>query len=233
MADFARRFPQNPLLTPEQVPPSQAGVKVECLLNPGVFRFQGKTCLLIRTAERPEPQVGQVRISIVDQGKPKIVTWNADDPLLDTHDPREFKYDGEGYLSTLSHLRLFVSDDGVTFTPALEGDLWGSGLLEAFGIEDCRVTTFEDGRYFLTYTAVSSWGYGVGLRETADWRSPSPMTSFIGGNIVRWLNLDPACGTAHASGRAPLPFSRTGAGWKFTTGPMKIRAIAWVLFCWT
>jgi predicted GH43/DUF377 family glycosyl hydrolase len=171
MADFARRFPQNPLLTPEQVPPSQAGVKVECLLNPGVFRFQGKTCLLIRTAERPEPQVGQVRISIVDQGKPKIVTWNADDPLLDTHDPREFKYDGEGYLSTLSHLRLFVSDDGVTFTPALEGDLWGSGLLEAFGIEDCRVTTFEDGRYFLTYTAVSSWGYGVGLRETADWRT--------------------------------------------------------------
>jgi predicted GH43/DUF377 family glycosyl hydrolase len=171
MADFAHRFPQNPLLRPELVKPSHAGLKVECLLNPGVFRFQRKTCLLIRTAERPEPQAGQVQIPIMDKGELKIVTWNAGDPLLDTRDPREFKYDGEGYLSTLSHLRFFVSDDGITFVPASQGNLWGTGILESFGIEDCRVTTFEDGRYLLTYTAVSSWGYGVGLRETADWRT--------------------------------------------------------------
>jgi predicted GH43/DUF377 family glycosyl hydrolase len=171
MADLARRFSHNPLLTPELVKPSQAGLKVECLLNPGVFRFEGKTYLLIRTAERPEPQAGQVRIPIMDKGELKIVAWNADDPLLDTHDPREFKYGGEGYLSTLSHLRLFVSDDGITFLPAPQGYLWGAGILEAFGIEDCRVTAFDDGRYFLTYTAVSSWGYGVGLRETSDWRT--------------------------------------------------------------
>jgi predicted GH43/DUF377 family glycosyl hydrolase len=33
------------------------------------------------------------------------------------------------------------------------------------------VTTFEEGRFFLTYTAVTSWGYGAGLRETSDWKT--------------------------------------------------------------
>jgi predicted GH43/DUF377 family glycosyl hydrolase len=170
MPDLARRFPQNPLLTPNQVAPSHPGLKVECLLNPGVFQYEGKICLLVRTAERPQIQAGQVQVPVMEKGRIKIMTWSADDPLLNTSDPREYKYDGEGYLSTLSHLRLFVSEDGIRFTPAPQGDLWGNGVLETFGIEDCRVTTFEDGRYFLTYTAVSSWGYGVGLRETTDWR---------------------------------------------------------------
>ena len=170
MTDLARRFSQNPLLSPNQVAPSGPGLKVECLLNPGVFAYEGKTYLLIRTAERPEARAGLVQVPIMEDGTLKILTWNADDPLLSTSDPREYRYAGEGYLSTLSHLRLFVSDDGIAFVPAPQGNLWGKGILESFGIEDCRVTTFEDGRFFLTYTAVSSWGYGVGLRETSDWR---------------------------------------------------------------
>jgi predicted GH43/DUF377 family glycosyl hydrolase len=171
MADLARRFSQNPLLSPNQVAPSDPGLKVECLLNPGVFRHEGKIYLLIRTAERPEVQPGRVQVPVMENDKMKIASFRSDDPLLNANDPRVFTYDGVGYLTTLSHLRLFVSDDGVHFTPAPQGDLWGRGLLEAFGIEDCRVTTFEDGRYFLTYTAVSSWGYGVGMRETRDWRA--------------------------------------------------------------
>ena len=107
----------------------------------------------------------------MEEGKLKILDWDAGDPALNISDPREYKYKGEGYLSTLSHLRLFVSDDGIGFAPAEQAPLWGQGILETFGIEDCRVTTFEDGRFFLTYTAVSSWGYGVGLRETSDWKN--------------------------------------------------------------
>ncbi len=171
MPDLAQRFPQNPLLTPGEVAPSQPGLKVECLLNPGVFQHEGKINLLVRTAERPQPQPGYVEVPIMEGGIMKIVTWRADDPLLDTRDPREYRHNGEGYLSTLSHLRRFASDDGIRFEPVPLGDLWGHGPLETFGIEDCRVTTFEDGRYFLTYTAVSAWGYGVGLRETTDWRT--------------------------------------------------------------
>jgi len=171
MADLAQRFSGNPLLIPAQVSPSQPGLKVECLLNPGAFRHEGRTWLLVRVAERPEPQPGRVRVPVMEEGALKILDWSADDPSLNTSDPREYKYQGEGYLSTLSHLRLFTSDDGVAFAPAPQAPLWGEGILETFGIEDCRVTTFEDGRFFLTYTAVSSWGYGVGLRETADWRT--------------------------------------------------------------
>jgi len=171
MADLARRFSGNPLLTPSQVGGSLPGLRVECLLNPGVFSLRGRTYLLVRVAERPEARPGRVRVPVMEGGELKILDWDAMDPGLNISDPREYKYQGEGYLSTLSHLRLFVSDDGATFTPVEAGSLWGDGLLESFGIEDCRVTTFADGRFFLTYTAVSSWGYGVGLRETSDWQA--------------------------------------------------------------
>jgi len=171
MADIAQRFSQNPILVPAQVGPSRPGSKIECLLNPGVFRWEGRTHLLVRVAERPEPQPGRVRVPIMEEGKLKILDWASDDPALNTSDPRGYDYKGEGYLSTLSHLRLFASDDGIAFSPAEQPPLCGEGILETFGIEDCRVTTFEDGRFFLTYTAVSSWGYGVGLRETSDWQT--------------------------------------------------------------
>jgi predicted GH43/DUF377 family glycosyl hydrolase len=171
MADLAQRFAQNPLLSPAQLNPSQPGLKIECLLNPGVFDYEGLTYLLVRVAERPEPQPGRVRVPIMEDGKLKILDWDATDPSLNISDPREYKYQGEGYLSTLSHLRLFASDDGITFSPASIAPLWGEGILETFGIEDARVTTFEDGRFLITYTAVSSWGYGVGLRETSDWKN--------------------------------------------------------------
>ncbi len=171
MADLAQRFPQNPILVPASVAPVQPGTKVECLLNPGVFRYEGRIYLLVRVAERPEPRPGRVRVPIMEEGELKILDWDIQDPGLNVADPREYKYSGEGYLSTLSHLRLFVSDDGVAFSPAIQPPLFGQGILESFGIEDCRVTSFEDGRFFLTYTAVSSWGYGIGLRETNDWQN--------------------------------------------------------------
>jgi predicted GH43/DUF377 family glycosyl hydrolase len=170
MADLARRFPENPLLRPEQVRPSRAGFRVECLLNPGVFRFGGRTFLLVRVAERPEPVPGRVRIPFLRDGEPQVLDVAADDPDLNTSDPREYKYRGEGYLSTVSHLRLFESADGRRFEDT--GRQWhGEGEHESFGIEDCRVSTLDDGRYALTYTAVSANGYGVGLRTTRDWRT--------------------------------------------------------------
>ena len=36
-----------------------------------------------------------------------------DDPALDASDPRSVTYDGKGYLTTLSHLRLASSDNGI------------------------------------------------------------------------------------------------------------------------
>jgi predicted GH43/DUF377 family glycosyl hydrolase len=171
MADLAKRFPQNPLLSPADVAPSEPGLKVECLLNPGVFELNGKTYIVVRKAERHKPVEGQVRVSVMEEGKLKALIWDATDPLLDTSDPREIRYDKIGYLSTISHLQIFESNDGIAFVPSSLAPIWGNSVLEAYGIEDCRITTFEDGRFFLTYTAVSSWGYGVGLRETTDFEN--------------------------------------------------------------
>ena len=59
MNDLAQRFGQNPILSPRDLHPSVEGMEVTCLLNPGVFRYQGKTWLLVRVAERPAQVPGK------------------------------------------------------------------------------------------------------------------------------------------------------------------------------
>ena len=92
------------------------------------------------------------------------------DPRLDLSDPRVISFEGRDYLTTLSHLRLLASEDGVHFVePEQSQPLMGSGELETYGIEDCRVAKIDD-TYYLTYTQVSNNGVGVGLRTTRDWK---------------------------------------------------------------
>lgn len=54
MKDIAKRFPENPLLSPSDILPSHKDLQIACILNPGVFRFDGKIWMIIRVAERPE-----------------------------------------------------------------------------------------------------------------------------------------------------------------------------------
>jgi predicted GH43/DUF377 family glycosyl hydrolase len=170
MADLAKRFPENPILKPSDLSPSRWDMKIECLLNPGVFRFMGKTWLLLRVAERPEQKPGKTTFPMfLEDGTLKILEFDNSDPKLDLSDPRVLRYDGVDYLTTLSHLRLVASDDGVTFKDHGYPPILGRGELETYGIEDCRVTQLED-RYFLTFTQVSPNGVGVGLRSTDNWR---------------------------------------------------------------
>ena len=173
MTDRARRFARNPLLRPQDVKPSLEGLQVECLLNPGAFRYQGKTALLLRVAERPQQKEGRVSTPILDPqatGGIRILEMSRDDPaLVEEDDPRAFTYQGQTYLTTLSHLRLAWSEDGVNFRVDESPTLLGQGALESFGIEDCRVTEIE-GRFYLTYTAVSPYGIGVAMSSTADWQ---------------------------------------------------------------
>ena len=158
------------LLKPEDVIPSRPDMVVECLLNPGVFRFDGQTWMLVRVAERPRQDEGKISFPVLIDGKMDVLTFDLGDPLLDVSDPREVKYDGEQYLSTLSHLRLFKSADGEHFEDAQLPLHIGIGELENFGVEDCRVATMDDGEFLLTYTAASASGYGVGLKRTLDWQ---------------------------------------------------------------
>jgi len=171
MADIAKRFLENPILRPGDVRPSMAGMKVECLLNPGVFRFAGRTWLLLRVAERPEQKPGKISFPILTgDGGMEILEFDESDPTLDLSDPRIIRREGRDYLTTLSHLRLVSSVDGVHFDeePGCP-PIFGQGELESYGIEDCRVAQIG-ATYYLSCTAVSPFGVGVGLRSTTDWR---------------------------------------------------------------
>ena len=146
-------------------------MEINCVLNPGAFKFEGKTWLIARVAERPAQTADAVSFPVLNNGQIKIIEIKKDDPLLIAIDPRVLTHAGEDYLTTLSHLRLFCSDDGIKFyEPKEYPRLYGEGLQENFGIEDCRVS-FLEGLYYLTYTAVSSNGVGVGLRTTRDWKN--------------------------------------------------------------
>jgi predicted GH43/DUF377 family glycosyl hydrolase len=174
MADLARRFAQNPLLRPEDLRPSSPELRVECLLNPGVFEFEGKTWLLLRVAERPEQKAGTISFPILEEGKVRVLAFDENDPRLDRRDPRVIRMDGRDYLTTLSHLRLVCSDNVIDFVEAANhAPLTGEGPLESYGVEDCRVARIGE-TFHLTYTAVSPAGVGVGLRQTRDWKTFTP-----------------------------------------------------------
>jgi predicted GH43/DUF377 family glycosyl hydrolase len=171
MKDLAKRFTQNPLLMPKDVKASDPGLQVICLLNPGVFRFDNKVWLLVRVAESVKQVEGWAFIpALNDDGKLEIIKVPLNDPDLIATDVRVYTYKGLDYLTTVSHLRLLSSEDGITFSEE-EGypGIFGKGRLERYGIEDCRVSVLEN-LYYLTYTAVSDSGVGVGMQTTSDWK---------------------------------------------------------------
>jgi predicted GH43/DUF377 family glycosyl hydrolase len=172
MADIAKRFAENPILRPGDIRPSIEGMKVECLLNPGVFRFNDRTWLLLRVAERPEQKPGKTSLPILGaNGELQILEFDNSDPKLNRADLRVIGYDGKDYLTTMSHFRLVVSGDGISFAEDLSYPaMFGQDELESYGIEDCRVAQIGQ-TYYLTFTEVSEHGVGVGLRSTIDWRN--------------------------------------------------------------
>lgn len=140
------------------------------MLNPGVFVMDGRICMVIRVAERPEQKEGKISFPVYEDNRFKVLEFDRDSPDIDLSDPRVIKYKGQDYLTTLSYLRLVFSDDGVRFyEDSKYPPVFGRGFYESFGIEDCRVATMDDG-YYLTFTEVSPVAVGVGMMHTRDFR---------------------------------------------------------------
>jgi len=169
--DIANRFKENPILSPKDIKPSNDDLVIECLLNPGVFVYQDKTWLLLRVAERPVQKEGSISFPVLEEGKGiKTLLFDKNDPDLDLTDPRIIKYKEDYFLTTMSHLRLVSSTDGIDFKEEKEFPaIYGQGKSEAYGIEDCRVASFENG-FHLTYTKVAGTGVGVGYIQTNNWK---------------------------------------------------------------
>ena len=172
MTDIANRYKQNPILSPKDLNASEENLEITCLLNPGAFQFDNKIWLLLRVAERPEQKEGIISFPILTgTGKTEVVEIPLDHSDLDASDARIINYKGDDYLTTISHLRLVFSDNGIDFKESKEyPPILGEGEYETFGIEDCRVSQIKD-TYYLTYTMVSSNGVGVGLKTTKDWKT--------------------------------------------------------------
>jgi beta-1,2-mannobiose phosphorylase / 1,2-beta-oligomannan phosphorylase len=164
-----RRIDANPILTPADLSATRPDLEVMCTLNPAAIRFGGQTLLLVRVGERAQPEPGKVAYVRFnpEQGQAVVEQISLDHPDLDTDDPRGYYLQGKMLLTSMSHLRIARSDDGVHFTFDAEPAIYPSTPYEAYGCEDPRITCI-DGRYYITYTAVSDRGVTVALASTSD-----------------------------------------------------------------
>jgi predicted GH43/DUF377 family glycosyl hydrolase len=167
-----KRNADNPIITTNDVPPSSDSLKVVGVFNPGACLFGDEIILLARVAETCEQEKGWVKIPVIkltnEHPHLEILIWSENGPhKIDKSDPRKYLIDGRMYLTSISHLRLMRSKDGIHFTTDPEPFLSPKTPEEIYGVEDVRITKIDD-TYYMAYTAVSGEGHGVGLVLTRD-----------------------------------------------------------------
>ena len=157
------------LLRAEDLPPSRDDFEVVGAFNPGAVRMGEEVVLLVRVAERPRERRQDFRgLPRWDPQGGMTVDW-VPEAELEPIDPRVVrrKTDGLVRLTFISHLRVVRCGDGravreitgITLRPQVE--------LEEFGVEDPRITGI-DGRFWVTYVAVSRHGPATALARTDD-----------------------------------------------------------------
>lgn len=166
----AVRFPENPLITPADVPPTRAEFQVVCVFNAGVAKYNDEIILLLRVAEWAKSDERVARVPVLEAGKICVREFDRRDPAFDFRDPRSITTPKGNLLTSISHLRVARSKDGVNFTVDPNPALWPDRATEAYGLEDPRVTEI-DGTYYIAYKSVAPNGICVSLATTTDWQS--------------------------------------------------------------
>lgn len=154
------------------VRPSSPDLKVVGVFNPAAATHNGETVLLLRVAEAPrDVPAREVAAPIFDAttGTIGVKRWSRDTKGLDLRDPRMIGLEGKEWLTSISHLRVARSKDGVNVTIASAPAIAAATRYEAYGVEDPRITEI-DGTYWINYTAVSSYGIATALASTRDFR---------------------------------------------------------------
>jgi predicted GH43/DUF377 family glycosyl hydrolase len=167
------RSTENPIITPDNVKPSRDDFEVIGVFNAGVTRFNGEVVLLLRVAERPvnkNPDIELTAVFDVNKGRLVIKQFSKNDPNIDFSDPRLIITPEGTYLTSISHLRLARSKNGINFkidnTPAIAPQ----NEYETFGIEDPRISLI-DGRYYINYVGVGCFGVTTYLASTRDFKT--------------------------------------------------------------
>ncbi len=163
------RLATHLLLRPEDVPPSRDDFEVVGVFNPGVMRLHGEIVLLVRVAERPrERRAGFTPLPRWDQEAGLTVDWVPNSEVVPI-DPRVFRRLSTGVLrlAFTSHLRVVRCGDGRSVNSVTQNVLLPAAPTEEFGVEDPRITPI-DGRFYITYVAVSRHGPATALASTVD-----------------------------------------------------------------
>jgi len=156
------------------VKPSREGYRVKGTFNPGAVQHKGEIVLLLRVAEDCVPRKDYISVPYYrfenGRGFPEILDKPLNDPQINLKDTRGVVYKGQDYLSTLSHIRLARSRDGINFTVDPMPFIYPCIQSESFGVEDARVTKIN-GLYYITYTAISGDSWATALATTIDFVS--------------------------------------------------------------
>ncbi len=167
------RSPHNPIIEPRDIKPSRGDFEVIGVFNAGVTRFKDEVILLLRVAERPistHPDITLAAVYDVTKGDIILKEFSRDDPENDFSDPRLIIRPAETYLTSISHLRLARSTDGINFEIQESCAIGPANDYETFGLEDPRISLI-DGTYYISYVGVCPFGVTTCLASTKDFNS--------------------------------------------------------------
>jgi predicted GH43/DUF377 family glycosyl hydrolase len=168
------RHEKNPLIYTRDIKPSTDDYEVVGAFNPGATMYNGEVLLLLRVAERCHAQEGKARVPIYEfnggNPKPTVLEFDLNDPDVNADDSRAILYKGLYYLSSLSHLRMARSKDGINFEIDDKPTLYPACPEEAYGLEDARITKIGDD-YYINFTVVSVQGWSTSLVHTKDFKN--------------------------------------------------------------
>jgi len=176
------RCSENPLIVPTDVKPSRADFHVDGVFNCGVCKYQNEIILACRVAESVKSvDANVIKIPIVTKQNGKdaidvLTIQKLEHPEWDFSDSRKVCALGaDGVkkivcLTSLSHIRLARSTDGVHFKVEDTPSIFPSAEQESWGMEDPRITQMGD-TYYINYTAVSEHGPSTALVSTKDFKS--------------------------------------------------------------
>lgn len=167
-----KRSIYNPIIKPEDVKPSRPDFEVHYVMNCGVTRFEGDILLLLRVAEIPKNNNAHTVLAPFFNEKTGIVEtkeFDKSDTTVNFNDPRFIEAPNDRILTTISHLRVARSKDGIQFNIEETPALYPANEYEEFGIEDPRITQIGD-TYYINYSCCASLGVTTCLAVTKDFK---------------------------------------------------------------
>ena len=167
---MVQRYIHNPIIRPQDVKPSRPDFEVICVFNAGVAKLGDEVILLLRVAERPINQNSDIYIApVYDVEKAAIIkkSFNTDEPGCDFSDSRWIRTPSTNYITSISHLRVARSRDGIHFEIEETPSISPANIYEVYGIEDARITSI-DNTFYISYSAISDLGITSYLASTKD-----------------------------------------------------------------